>query len=124
MMRAVCGPDPSDGVPGLLPLIVAALDCPLALKYPGAFSLLAISAGLITPPYLGCLTARTSVEARGELGLDGGLLTFSGIELGLKLSNCLEYLLLAGGVGIVRLFAGRGDPEEEGVYVSRAANES
>jgi hypothetical protein len=39
----------SDGVPGRRPLIVAALDGLLApLKYPGVFSLLDISAGLIT----------------------------------------------------------------------------
>ena len=48
---------------------------------------------------------------------------------GLKLSNCREYLLLAGGVGILRLpeFGGRGEPEEEGVYaklLSSPAKES
>jgi len=45
----------------------------------------------------------------------------------LKPSNCLEYLLLAGGVGMARLpeFGGLGEPEEEGVYaVSRPAKES
>jgi hypothetical protein len=104
-------------VPGRLPDIVAALDGLLdPLKYPWACSRLAISAGLITP-YRCCLTARTSCPARGELGLEGGLLTFSGIAVaGLKLSNCLEYLLFAGGVGMARVpTEGRGDPEEEGV---------
>jgi hypothetical protein len=47
---------------------------------------------------------------------------------GLKPSNCLEYLLFAGGVGTARLaeVAGRGEPEEEGVYakLSRPAKES
>lgn len=47
---------------------------------------------------------------------------------GLKPSNCLEYLLLAGGVGITRLAerGGRGELEEEGVYakLSRPAKES
>jgi hypothetical protein len=45
---------------------------------------------------------------------------------GVKPSNCLEYLLLAGGVGIalpVEL-EGRGDPEDEGVYASSPAKES
>lgn len=73
------------------------------------------------------LAVRASEPARGELGLDGGLLTFSGIAVaGLKLSNCLEYRLLAEGVGIDRLpeFGGRGDPDDEGVVASRPANES
>lgn len=54
---------------------------------------------------------------RGELGLEGGLVRFSGMALGLKFSNCLEYLLFAGGVGTLRLaeFGGRGEPDEEGV---------
>ena len=97
--------------------MVAALDGLLdGLKYPWACSRLAISAGLIIP-YRCCLTTRTSDPARGELGLEGDLLTFSGIAVaGLKLSNCLEYLLLAVGVGMARAVAeGRGDPEEEGV---------
>jgi hypothetical protein len=47
---------------------------------------------------------------------------------GLKPSNCLEYLLLADGVGMA-LFAevgGRGEPEEDGVYakLSKPAKES
>jgi hypothetical protein len=53
--------------------------------------------------------------------------TFSGIEVaGLKPSNCLEYLLLEGGVGIALLpeFGGRGEPDEDGVYASRPAKES
>src|SRR5713101_4837524 len=87
--RAVWG-WPSPGVPGLRALIVVPLDWLFELKYPCAFSRLAISAGLITP-YLCCLTARTSDPVRGEFGLDGGLLTFSGMEVaGLKPSNCLE----------------------------------
>lgn len=52
---------------------------------------------------------------------------FSGTAVaGLKFSNCLEYLLLAGGVGIARVaeFRGRGDPVDEGVYESRPAKES
>lgn len=108
--------------------MVAALEGLLGpLKYPGACSLLAISAGLITL-YRCCLTARTSEPPRGELGLEGDLLIFSGIAVaGLKVSSCLEYLLLAGGVGMVREAAeGRGDPEE-GVYatlLSRPAKES
>jgi hypothetical protein len=55
---------------------------------------------------------------RGELGLEGGLLRFSGTEVaGLKPSNCLEYLLLELEVGITRLpeLGGRGDPDDEGV---------
>lgn len=44
-------------------------------------------------------------------------MTFSGMAVGLKLSNCREYLLLAGGVGIARLpeLGGRGDPDDDGV---------
>jgi hypothetical protein len=44
---------------------------------------------------------------------------------GVKPSNCLEYLLLAGGVGMARFaeLEGRGDPDE-GVYASRPAKES
>jgi hypothetical protein len=113
-------------VPGLRALIVVPLDWLFELKYPCAFSRLAISAGLITP-YLCCLTARTSDPARGEFGLDGGLLTFSGMEVaGLKPSNCLEYLLLEAGVGMARLpeLGGRGEPEDDGVYASRPAKES
>jgi hypothetical protein len=44
--------------------------------------------------------------------------TFSGIAVAaLKLSNCLEYLLFAGGVGMARLpeFGGRGEPDDDGV---------
>lgn len=55
-------------------------------------------------------------------------MTFSGIAVaGLKLSNCLEYLLLAGGVGMARLLAelgGRGELEDDGVNASRPAKES
>jgi hypothetical protein len=102
---------------GARPLTVAALDCPLELlKYPGAFSLLAISAGLRTPPYLACLIVRTSADGKGELGRSEALLEFSDMELDEKFSICLEYLLFAGGVGADRFaFDGRGDPEEEGV---------
>jgi len=106
--------------------MVVPLDWLLELKYPCAFSRLAISAGLITP-YLCCLTARTSEPVRGEFGLDGGLPTFSGIDVaGLKPSNCLEYLLLEGGVGMARLpeLGGLGEPEDDGVYASKPAKES
>ena len=88
-----------------------------------------ISAGLITP-YRCCLTALISEPAEGEVGLDSDLPTFSGMEAaGLKPSNCREYLLLASGVGMLRLaeVGGRGEPEDEGVYaklLSRAAKES
>lgn len=62
------------------------------------------------------------------MGLEGGLETFSGIDVaGLKPSNCLEYLLLAGGVGIDLLeLGGFGEPAEEGVYakLSSPAKES
>ena len=53
----------------------------------------------------------------GEPGLDGGLPAFSGIEPGLKPSNCLEYLLFEGGVGMARLpeLGGLGEPDDEGV---------
>jgi hypothetical protein len=56
------------------------------------------------------------------------LLKFSGIAVaGVKFSNCLEYLLFAGGVGMARVATeGRGDPEE-GMYaklLSRPAKES
>ncbi len=123
--RAVCG-WLSPGVPGRRAVTVVPLDWLFELKYPCAFSRLAISAGLITP-YLCCLTARTSEPVRGEFGLDGGLLTFSGMDVaGLKPSNCLEYLLLEGGVGMARLpeFGGLGEPEDDGVYASRPAKES
>ena len=54
--------------------------------------------------------------------------TFSGMEVaGLKPSNCLEYLLLAGGVGIDLLeLGGLGEPVEVGVYakLSSPAKES
>lgn len=129
MIRAVCGPWPSEGVPGRRPDTAAAIGELLeVLKCPGACSRLAISAGLKTP-YL-CLTARISDPASGELGLEGDLLTFSGIDVpGLKVSNCLEYLLLAVGVGIVRFpeLGGRGEPDEDGVNergFSRPAKES
>lgn len=91
--RAVCGVWISDGVTGRLPLIVDALDGLLdPLKYPGAFSRLDCSAGLITL-YRCALATRASDVVKGELGLEGGLLTFSGMAVG-KPSNCLEYRLL------------------------------
>jgi hypothetical protein len=117
------------GVGGCLPVIVAALEGLLVpVKYPWACSRRDISAGLITP-YLCCLTVRTSDPGNGEFGLEDGRLEFSSIaDVGPKLSNCLEYLLLAGGVGIARLpeFGGRGEPVEEGVYAkaSKPAKES
>ena len=45
---------------------------------------------------------------------------------GVKLSNCLEYLLLAVGAGRLPELGGRGEPDEEGVCakVSRPAKES
>lgn len=103
-------------------MAVAALD---GWKYPCWLSLLAASAGLRTPAYPR-LTCLESELARGELGLDGILLRFSGTAVGgLKLSNCLEYLLLAGGVGIDRPeLRGLGEPDEEGVNASRPAKES
>ena len=55
------------------------------------------------------------------------MLTFSGIEVtGLNPSNCLEYLLLAVGVGIDLLVLGGLGEEEDGVYakLSRPAKES
>lgn len=124
--RAVCGPWPSEGVPGRRPDTVAALVGFEPLRYP--WPCLVISAGLMTP-YLCCLAGLTSEPVRGEVGLEGGLETFSGIdEAGLKLSNCLEYLLFAGGVGtVLPELGGRGEPEDEGVYEklpSRPANES
>lgn len=51
---------------------------------------------------------------------------FSGMAVGgVKPSNCLEYRLFAGGVGIALAaeFEGRGDPDE-GVYASSPAKES
>lgn len=117
------------GVAGGLPELVAALVGIVdVLKYPWPCSRLACSAGLITP-YRCCRTARTSEPASGELGLEGGLATFSGIAVaGLNPSNCLEYRLFAGGVGMALLaeVGGRGEPEEDGVYakLSNPAKES
>lgn len=115
--RAVCGVE-SPGVPGRRPLAVAALEGILwLLKY----AVLAESAGLMT--FL--RTAR--ISAGGEAGREE-VLSFSGMAAGgLKLSYCLDHLLLAGGVGIARLeFGGLGEPEDDGVYAyaSKPANES
>jgi len=52
---------------------------------------------------------------------------FSGIEAGgVKPSNCLEYLLLAGGVGRLPVLCCLGEPVDEGLYakLSRPAKES
>lgn len=99
-------------------MIVVALGGLLVpAKYPWACSRREISAGLITP-YLGCLTARTSDPGNGELGLEDGRLTLSrSVDVGANPSNCLEYLLLAGGTGMARLpeLGGRGEPVEDGV---------
>lgn len=68
--------------------------------------------------YLCCLTARTSDPASGELGLEDGLLIFSGMAVtGVKASNCLENRLFAEVAGIVLVaeFKGFGEPVEDGV---------
>ena len=54
-------------------------------------------------------------------------MAFSGIEAGgVKPSNCLEYLLLAGGVGRLPVLCCLGEPVDEGLYakLSRPAKES
>ena len=85
------------GVPGCLPVVLAALWGGLFLpKYPWLASR-RVSAGL-SAAYLCCLTALTSVPGSGEFGLEV-LLALSGIADGGAKSNCLEYLLFVAEVG-------------------------